>query len=384
MLLYIHFPFCLKKCNYCAFFSLEYVPEMVELYLKGLEQEIYFWSRYFHSPRVHSIYIGGGTPSLLKEQELDRIVSLIYKNFAVERQIEFSLEVNPESCKPKDKLVVWKNIGVNRVSLGVQSFDPESLFLLGRIHNLKQVRESYFLLRGIGFKNINLDLMFGLPKQTVKRWLEELKQAIRLKPEHLSCYGFTFEQGTYLCENKKNYKWPDEEEVSRMYIYGGEYLEANGYIQYEISNFSRMGYRCLHNLGYWEGQDFLGLGPSAVSTINSKRWQNPANIKEYVLMVENGCLLREREKINRVKKINEFIMLSLRTTKGLNVREFYKLTGINFFKKFESVICLLHKNRLISIRDGYLRLTRTGMLLSDSIIPRFFMEEKRCLVGEVK
>ncbi|MDQ7032304.1 MAG: radical SAM family heme chaperone HemW [Desulfonauticus sp.] len=376
MLLYIHVPFCIKKCNYCAFFSQQYVPEMAALYLSALRQELKYWASKFNSPRVQSIYVGGGTPSLLKEKELDPIINDIYKYFSVEPKIEFTLEANPESTKNKSKVTFWLQSGINRISLGIQSFEPYFLSLLGRAHSGGDIYKSFNLLRSVGFKNLNIDLMFGLPGQSIKHWLEELKKGINLKPEHISCYNLTLEAGTYLAEHKKQLDWPEDDKQAKMYVYGAEYLESCGYLQYEISNFSKMGYRCLHNLGYWEGIDFLGLGPSAVSTINEKRWQQPANIKNYFKAVQNGFRNLEIEYIQGTKKINEFIMLSLRTTRGLNLKKFQKLTGINFFKRFQPTINLLYKHRLISIKRDYLSLTKTGMVVSDSIIPKFFLTEK--------
>lgn len=381
MLIYIHFPFCIQKCKYCAFFSKEFVPEMGEIYFKALLTEIEFWSKSLGPKSIESIYIGGGTPSLFPLSWLEKVLTLLFNRFRVSSKIEITLEINPDSCS-EEKARFWRKLGINRASLGVQSFFEENLRLLGRVHSSSQSRQAYYLLRKSGFKNINLDLMFGLPGQSVGRWLEEIKKGISLRPEHFSCYGFSLEPGTYFALNKEKFSWPSEEEFAKMFIYGSEYLEGAGYLQYEISNFARMGYVCQHNLGYWEGKNFLGLGPSAVSTINGRRWQNPSNVKKYALRVNKGFKDLPLEKIAGVKEINEMIMLSLRTCKGLNLKKFKRKTGISFTEHFAKSLEVMYQKRLVSFRKGYVRLTREGMLLSNSIIPHFFLEEQKCLDGD--
>jgi len=377
MLLYVHVPFCRQKCTYCSFFSQSYIPEAVSLYLKGLELEIQFWAKTFNFPKVSSIYFGGGTPSLLSSQEFSTIVNWIYKYFQLEKDLEFSLEVNPESGRDETKLKTWLSAGVNRISLGIQSFDPAKLKLLGRIHSVTQAKQAFFALRKAGVKNISIDLIFGLPEQSPWTWWQELKQAVYLKPEHISCYGLSLEPATPLFENKHKYSWPEEKELAKMYVSGAEYLEAWGYLQYEISNFAKMGFKCKHNWGYWQGKDFLGLGPSAVSTVKNKRWQNPSNLKLYAQMAEQGWDVLSKEEIVGSKRINEVIMLSLRTVQGLDLKKINKLVGTNFVKRYQSLIAVCQQHGLLKLSRGYLRLTKAGMVLSDTIIPKFFWEEAK-------
>jgi len=374
MLLYVHFPFCRKKCNYCAFFSQKLVPEMVQIYLTSLKNEIIFWSNEFNFPAISSIYLGGGTPSLLSSEILDQIINWINKYFHLAPGLEFTLEANPESLDKKEKVSALRKIGVNRISLGIQSLNDEDLNFLGRVHTAKQAQTSFRLLREAGFANISLDFIWGLPGQTLPKWLGMLKKVVKLKPEHISCYALTIEPGTKLAQIKDKLTLPDENEQGKMYVYGGELLESEGYLQYEISNFARIGYSCRHNQGYWDGQDFLGLGPSAVSTIKDKRWQNPANIKDYQKLVEQKFKGLEYEFLDEKKKTNELVMLSLRTSKGLKLKTYRQLTGKNFVQEYATLVNLLHKNHLIRLCNGYLRLTKTGMLVSDTIIERF-MEE---------
>ncbi|WP_457571341.1 radical SAM family heme chaperone HemW [Desulfovulcanus sp.] len=371
MLLYVHFPFCRKKCNYCAFFSQKLVPEMVQTYLTSLKNEIVFWSKKFNSPTISSIYFGGGTPSLLSSEVLDQITNWIYKYFQPSTNLEFTLEGNPESLNKREKVLALKKMGINRISLGVQSLNDEDLIFLGRLHTASQAVSAFNMLREAGFANINLDFIWGMPDQTIGKWLDILKRAIKLKPEHFSCYGLNIEPGTRLDEIKDSFSLPKEDEQGKMYIYGAELLESEGYIQYEISNFARIGYLCMHNQGYWDGQDFLGLGPSAVSTIKHKRWQTPANIKDYQNLVKQNFKGLEYEYLDQKKRVNELVMLSLRTTRGLKLKTYRRLTGKNFVKEYATLINLLHKNHLIRLCNGYLRLTKTGMLVSNTIIEQF-------------
>jgi len=347
---------------------------MVQIYLTSLKNEIIFWSNEFNFPAISSIYLGGGTPSLLSSEILDQIINWINKYFHLAPGLEFTLEANPESLDKKEKVSALRKIGVNRISLGIQSLNDEDLNFLGRVHTAKQAQTSFRLLREAGFANISLDFIWGLPGQTLPKWLGMLKKVVKLKPEHISCYALTIEPGTKLAQIKDKLTLPDENEQGKMYVYGGELLESEGYLQYEISNFARIGYSCRHNQGYWDGQDFLGLGPSAVSTIKDKRWQNPANIKDYQKLVEQKFKGLEYEFLDEKKKTNELVMLSLRTSKGLKLKTYRQLTGKNFVQEYATLVNLLHKNHLIRLCNGYLRLTKTGMLVSDTIIERF-MEE---------
>ncbi len=371
MRLYVHIPFCRRKCFYCAFFSQEFIPESKEIYLRGLEREIKFWSRSLNSPRVESVYFGGGTPSILSLFDLEKIIKALQEGFSFSEDMEFTLEGNPESLQDREYIRGVRDMGVNRLSVGLQSLRPEKLEMLGRIHSVRQGLDSLLLARDCGVDNIGVDLIWGLPGQTPAGWMEDLKTLIKYEPRHVSCYALTLEPGTPLAERVRDgdLQLPSEDEQARMYIYGSEYLEGAGLLQYEISNFARMGFTCRHNQAYWEQEDFLGLGPSAVSTVLGCRRQNPANVKDYAHMdlksVPGG------EYISRDKDLQEMIMLSLRTTRGLNLRDYRRISGENFCTRYRSLIQALHKNNLIRISHGYLRLTKNGFLVSDSIIARF-------------
>jgi len=262
--------------------------------------------------------------------------------------------------------------GVNRLSLGVQSLSDEDLRLLGRPHDAGQALAAYALARRVGFANIGLDLMWGLPGQREAQWLEELKTVVGLRPEHLSCYGLTLEPGTPLAEEAAagRLELPEEGEQGRMYVHGAEYLEAQGYLQYEISNFARMGYVSRHNSGYWEGRDYLGLGPAAVSTLAGRRHENPSDIRAWAAEVKAGTCGQGAVALTPAEKAREMVMLALRTAKGLRLAAYRKATGRDFFKDNEGLITALRQNELIRISDGHLRLTKNGFLVSNVILER--------------
>ncbi len=370
MLLYIHFPFCKSKCIYCNFYSVKYNKEFVDLYLKGIINEIKFWKQRLSNKKFHSIYIGGGTPSLLKLHELDKILNEIFKHFSFENGFEFTIEGNPDSLKNLMYLKGLKDIGVNRISIGVQSLRDQYLRFLGRIHNSKDAIFAIKLCELADFDNISVDLLWGLPRQIVGSWVQDLKQITRFKITHISTYGLTVEENTplYSLVKSKKIVLPNEKICASLYLTGSDILESMGYIQYEISNFARLGFACRHNMGYWEQMDYLGLGPSAVSTVDKYRWENPRDIREYF----KNCTKYNKEPLLDEEIIKEFIMLRLRTSRGLSLKEFSKRTGKNFWSMHNRLINILYQNKLIKIKNGYLSLTKNGFLVSNAIIEKFF------------
>ena len=378
MLLYVHVPFCSRKCNYCAFHSTVPGPEDMPLYVEALLAEIAFWKERLEEPKIDSLYFGGGTPSLIPLQALASIVKAIESAFEFEAGLEFSFEANPDSVVRFGYLHGLKAVGVNRLSLGVQSLYDRHLRTLGRVHDSEQALGAYYLARDAGFDNINLDLIWGLPGLRLSTWMTQLREVVRLKPNHLSCYGLTLEPDTPLEKQcrEKDMDFAPEKDLAKMFIHGAEYLEAQGFLQYEISNFAAMGFQCRHNLGYWEGRDYLGLGPSAVSTINGKRWQNPKDLAEYAAYVQEGKLGQDPEVLDLSVRVKERVMLSLRTTRGLRLGEYSELTGRSFFKDFGQMVQALRQHELVRISKGYLWLTKTGMLVSDAILANFFADEE--------
>lgn len=377
MQIYVHVPFCRNKCGYCGFYSEVLDHAAREAYVAHLLREISYWGRKLKKPEVRSVFFGGGTPSLLLPAQLMDITRALRKHFRQTKDAEVTFECNPESVADKELIRTLQAVGVTRVSMGVQSFDDAALQLLGRAHDAARAVKAYSMLRLAGFANINLDLIWGLPGQRLKLWLDQLKIACELKPEHLSCYGLSIEEGTPFERRclSQELLLPPEDELARMFIHGAEYLESQGYIQYEISNFGRLGFFSRHNLGYWEGHDYLGLGPAAVSTIGGERWEHPHGLREWIDAVQNVRLGQERERLDLAVRVREMIMLRLRTTRGLRLKAYRQLTGRDFLREHAPLIHALHKNNLLRISHGYLRLTRSGLLVSDTIVGNFFRHQ---------
>jgi oxygen-independent coproporphyrinogen-3 oxidase len=269
-------------------------------------------------------------------------------------------------------------LGMNRISLGVQTLNDDCLRTLGRRHTQKQALEAVHHVRQAGFNNLNLDFIWGLPGQTAQAWMEQLKLLVRLKPEHLSCYGLSIEPGTVFerIQAQNQLSLPPESEQAKMFVHGAEYLEAQGFLHYEISNFSRLGFACRHNQGYWDGIDYLGLGPAAVSTIKGRRWGNPKTLPLYALALDQGSLGDEAEELTPEIQIREKIMLALRTTRGLNVKKYQKWTGRDFIQTHAALIHTLRQNSLARLSRGYFRFTKNGLLVSNSILERVLEREE--------
>jgi oxygen-independent coproporphyrinogen-3 oxidase len=377
VLLYIHVPFCRSKCGYCAFHSVPVAaagPDGMQQYLDALLREIALWGDRLGNRAVHTVFFGGGTPSLLPEKAVAVIMDRLRRAFDIQNGAEISFEANPESVSAYGYLDILFKCGINRLSLGVQSLNNDGLRVLGRPHKAREAVNAFRLARQAGFGNINLDMIWGLPSQRLKLWLDELKAVTELKPDHLSCYGLTLEEGTPLEQAclQGRHTLPDEQEQARMFIYGAEFLESRGYMQYEISNFARMGFQCRHNLGYWEGAEYLGMGPSAVSTLSGRRWENPHGLQEYARRTAEGTLGHDAAALTPLERAEELIMLRLRTARGLRVKAYRDLTGRDFLREHKQLVHALHRNRLVRISNGYLRLTRNGMLVSNTILENIF------------
>lgn len=375
MHLYVHVPFCRSKCSYCGFVSYPYSREQVRAYLLALEEEIRFQGALQQRPRVSSLYIGGGTPSLLAPPELERILRAVRDHFTLDPDVECTAEGNPDSMGSSEYLFQLHRLGVNRLSLGLQSLDQESLVFLERKHTTEQGIEACVLAREAGFANLSVDLLFSIPGQTLAQWLFELKTLVGLGVSHLSCYALSIEPGTLLEERDRSgaVGWPAEEEQARMYLQGGRLLQENGLQQYEISNFSAQGCVCRHNMGYWLGRDYLGLGPAAVSGIGSRRWKNPAGLGSYLKAPTSGLNSWKDESPDSREQGNELLMLRLRTSRGLSLHKYRELTGRDLLLENSRLIRDLTDQGLITRSEGRLCLTPEGMLVSDSLITQFFV-----------
>lgn len=421
MLLYVHVPFCRTKCRYCAFHSTPLTAEPakseeVKRYFQLLKREIALSGRLFgrasapaaapaaprltigdaflardvlalpeaDAPaapgRLDTLYFGGGTPSLLPLAYLERLVAELRRHFDWDAGAEFTVEANPDSADRADFFKRLLALGVNRLSLGAQSFDDETLRLLGRPHTASQTLTAFMTARQAGFRNISLDLIHGLPGQRLRLWLEQVKQAVRLKPEHLSCYGLTIEPGTPFQASLQtgDLSLPDEEEEAKMFLYGADYLESEGYLQYEISSFAKMGFVSRHNSGYWSGRDYLGLGPGAVSTVAGRRWENPKSLDEYERLLKAMANGAERpvQVLDDQTRLREYVMLGLRASRGVSLKGYRERTGRNLLKEKRRLIEGLVEHGLARFGRGYLRLTRRGMLVSNSVIAALLPERE--------
>lgn len=342
---------------------------------------------YGHIP-VTSIFFGGGTPSLIPIKDMEVIFNTILKKFSVLRNAEITLEANPESMT-KDKAKAYIQIGFNRVSLGVQSLQNENLMLLGRAHTAQNVMHAFNALREAHCNNISLDFIWGLPRQKINTWQQDIKEAIELEPEHLSCYGLTIEEGSpfAVMQEEGFITLPDDKQQSTMYKECVLRLESAGYMQYEISNFARISYQCQHNCGYWEGKDFLGIGPSASGTIGAYRRTHATSIDKWAEDIASGAveadILHENrpnahfqsEHLTLREQIRELIMLRLRMIKGLPFSAYYDLCQRSFLDDHKALIHLLQKHHLLRIKDKRIYFTPNGMLVSNSIIERFFQRQ---------
>ena len=388
MLLYIHVPFCRRKCRYCAFYSEplaggslplnpdaapDHGQERMQLWVDTLLMEMARWAERLGRPAVRTVFFGGGTPSLVPPDILGAILSRVRRSFRLDDNAEISMEANPESLT-RASARAYIRAGINRVSLGVQALNDDMLTFLGRPHTVKDAVRAYNALRAAHCRNVSLDFIWGLPGQSVAAWLGQIGEIVRLRPEHVSCYGLTLEPGTPLAamHAAEAFTLPAEREQAAMYMRGAELLEEAGLLQYEISNFSRMGYQCRHNMGYWEGEDYLGLGPGATSTLGGRRWTNAADLAAWAEAVRRHAVAADAEELTLTDRVLELIMLRLRTARGLRVKAYRELTGRDLLRDHKDLIHALHRHGLIRIRNGYLWLTRNGMLVSNSILERFF------------
>ena len=388
MQLYIHVPFCRTRCHYCAFYSRALHKKssgaaLVRQYVDTLLLELALWGDRLGRLSVSSIFFGGGTPSILPVPLVALLLERMRRYFKLEKGLEISFEGNPESLLAKNYLLDLADAGINRLSIGVQSLHEPHLRMLGRAHSARDAIHSVMAARGAGLQNIGLDLIWGLPDQGVRQWLNMLKEVLQLRPEHLSLYGLSLEPDTALERDCREglLCLPPERDQALMYMEGAELLEAAGYLHYEISNFARMGFQCRHNLGYWEGAEYIGFGPSASSTLAGRRWTNPESALEWSAAVKSGRPDAEAEELLPQTRVLELIMLRLRTARGLRVKAYHELTGRHFIQDHKALVQALHERGLIRIRNGYLRFTRSGMLVSNSILAKFFADTRASLLA---
>ncbi len=377
MLLYIHVPFCRRKCRYCAFYSEPLREDTLPLWEEGILAEMRRYSSELGRKNIDTVFFGGGTPSLVPPAMTGRILEEAARFFSLAEQAEISMEANPESITA-EKAAAFRTAGVNRVSLGVQALDDALLRAAGRIHSKADALSAFRALRQAGFDNLGIDLIWGLPGEHLQSWKKQLSLAASLEPEHLSCYGLTLEEGTPLFRERNSLSFPDEEECAAMYLEGGALLEEQGYQQYEISNYARKGRECRHNLGYWLGEDYLGLGPSAVGTLSAKRITQPSDFASWLSSVREGRSTGTEEHLSFRDRAEELVMLRLRMKCGLLLEEYRRMTGRRFEEDNCSLLEELFRQDLAKWENGRVFLTRRGMLLSNAIIAECFETIPSC------
>ena len=418
--LYVHIPFCLKRCIYCDFVSGIYDPEKEGAYLQAIKKESL---NIPDKTLLTSLYIGGGTPTVLSADTLSDLITCIFKQLSFEKNYEATIEANPGTLG-KEKLSAIFSSGINRISIGIQSFNDDELNLLGRLHSSHDAEQAVYLAMDAGFKNIGIDLIYGIPEQDIKSWRKTLKKAVSLKPEHISTYELTVEKGTLLYEymkadayatnNTKNNNCgschfrvggnPEqsgkdmdscsrrndgkgqrrifkeqhkliplkEEKIIEMYNYTIDYLESEGFVHYEISNFALPDYFCRHNLNYWDRGEYYGVGLGAHSFIKGKRFHNTAILDDYINLISaDKSPVKETEEITKDKAMSEAIFLGLRKTTGINLKTFYQTQGRDILTVYHKEIKELQEAGLIELMGDNIRLSRKGLLLSNEVFIKF-------------
>lgn len=382
MQLYVHIPFCVKKCSYCDFLSFSCDERTQIEYADALIREIYLQGPRYREYAINTIYIGGGTPSWLNEDKLVQIMDAIYQNFRVSQDAEISMECNPGTVTAA-KLRKYRMAGINRLSIGLQSADNEELKILGRIHTFEQFVKTYELAREAGFANINVDLISGIPYQTSEKFLKTLQRVVWLKPNHISAYSLIIEKGTPFYEAYKfdavrqeagmaTEVLPDEDEVYRIYKMTQEYLSRAGYVQYEISNFAHPGFECEHNIGYWTRRNYLGLGLGAASLIENVRYTNTTDLYAYI---DGTALVASEDAVSRKAQMEEFMFLGLRMNGGVTRERFLQEFGIPIDAIYKDVLERMKAEDLLYVEKGQIRLTDRGMDLGNYVMSQFLIQD---------
>lgn len=403
--LYIHIPFCMKKCLYCDFLSAPADEKSQSAYMEGLKREIAYYGKLLTDRVLTTVYIGGGTPSWLQESYIAGVMEAVRAAFAVSEYAEISIECNPGTLT-RSKLECYKNSGINRLSIGLQSADNEELKKLGRIHTFEQFLRNYELARACRFSNINIDLMNGLPGQTVEKYYDTLMKVIRLEPEHISSYSLIIEKGTPFYDRYKfdlvkqeaglpTEELPSEDTVYRIGKMSEDVLAENGYERYEISNYAKTGYQCCHNIGYWQRKEYLGVGLGAASLLNEVRCGNVTELERYIR--ESGHITQgrlpgngnfragtdgkalvtnlhgEASAVGRQAQMEEFMFLGLRMTAGIEKSSFYRAFGFTVDHIYGSVVHKLKEQQLITDTPTRLYLTDRGTDLSNYVLAQFLL-----------
>ncbi|AXU80049.1 TPA: radical SAM family heme chaperone HemW [Clostridioides difficile] len=386
--LYVHIPFCVKKCKYCDFNSYKMDIDSKKRYIEDLKIEMELYSNKLYkdnkyknkeccslnkNDKITSIFVGGGTPSILTSDEIREVFISIKEMFDIDENAEITIECNPGTLT-LEKLKTMKEIGINRLSIGLQAIQEKHLNFIGRIHTYEEFEKNYKDALSVGFKNINIDLMYSLPNQTLCDWKETLEKVVHLNPTHISAYSLILEEGTELYNMYESNKFEliDENVDIEMYEYTINYLKSKGYNQYEISNYSKEGYNCEHNILYWECEHYIGIGAGASGYINENRYNNVESLEDYHLsLVKREKPIQENEILSKKDMIEEKIFMGLRMNKGIKFEDFKKKFGIDFREKYNKQIEMLLARKLINQSFEGIQLTQKGREISNSVFIEF-------------
>ncbi|HBH1198231.1 TPA: oxygen-independent coproporphyrinogen III oxidase [Clostridioides difficile] len=386
--LYVHIPFCVKKCKYCDFNSYKMDIDSKKRYIEDLKIEMELYSNKLYkdnkyknkeccslnkNDKITSIFVGGGTPSILTSDEIREVFISIKEMFDIDENAEITIECNPGTLT-LEKLKTMKEIGINRLSIGLQAIQEKHLNFIGRIHTYEEFEKNYKDALSVGFKNINIDLMYSLPNQTLCDWKETLEKVVHLNPTHISAYSLILEEGTELYNMYESNKFEliDENVDIEMYEYTINYLKSKGYNQYEISNYSKEGYNCEHNILYWECEHYIGIGAGASGYINENRYNNVESLEDYHLsLVKREKPIQENEILSEKDMIEEKIFMGLRMNKSIKFEDFKKKFGIDFREKYNKQIEMLLARKLINQSFEGIQLTQKGREISNSVFIEF-------------
>jgi putative oxygen-independent coproporphyrinogen III oxidase len=365
--LYIHIPFCKSKCGYCSFYSIKSL-NLIPNFIDALKKEIEFYRNVFSS--FDTIYIGGGTPSLLSMQQLESIFTAINKYYKIDPHSEITMEVNPGDVS-LEYFQSLRTLGINRLNIGIQSFDNNILKFLGRRHDSQEAIAAINDARTAGFTNIGIDLIYGVHHQDIKLWKLTLQKALSFTPEHISCYQLSLDGKTPLYKKyaAEGIKLPKEKEQLKFFLTTDEILENAGYIHYEVSNFARReNLKSKHNMKYWQHVPYLGLGPVAHSFLGNKRWWNKPFVNKYLKEITQGKMpVENTEELTAEQLQLEALFLGLRTKAGIDLKLYKIRYGADLLEDKKTIIDALIKNKLVELKDGFLRPTRAGMAVADSL-----------------
>lgn len=386
--LYIHIPFCISKCKYCDFLSGPSLVEDRQSYVESLLAEIRSYENLAKAYCVMSVFVGGGTPSILDTKQIESIFKAINETFMLSKDAEITIEMNPGTAN-RAKLKVYHQIGINRLSIGLQSVNNDELKMLGRIHTYEEFLQTYKMAREEGFSNINIDLMSAIPGQTIASWEQTLRTAADLEPEHISAYSLIIEEGTTFYElygegkEKKEItedgakcadgaaKLPDEDAERLMYQRTKAILEEYGYHRYEISNYAREGYECRHNLGYWERTEYLGIGAGAASLLDNRRWVQSEDVQRFA--DESKRRMEEAEILTKEEQMEEFMFLGLRKMEGVSRRIFENTFGCTLESVYKDIVFDMIQKKLLKDTGDFLCLTEKGIDVSNYVMSEFLL-----------